>query len=43
MNKIYEYCRDGQPGKDSMKLYNKLVAIQYGDEPDTHGWLTVVD
>jgi branched-chain amino acid aminotransferase len=43
MNKIYEYCKDGQPGKESMKLYNRLVAIQYGDEPDTHGWLTIVD
>jgi branched-chain amino acid aminotransferase len=43
MNKIYEYCKDGQPGRDSLKLYNKLVAIQYGEEADTHGWLTVVD
>jgi branched-chain amino acid aminotransferase len=42
-NMIYEYCKDGQPGKDSLKLYNKLVSIQYGDEPDTHGWMTVVD
>ena len=42
-NMIYEYCKDGQPGKDSLKLYNKLVAIQYGDEPDTHGWITIVD
>jgi len=43
MNMIYEYCKDGKPGKDSLKLYNKLVAIQYGDEPDTHGWITIVD
>ena len=42
-NMIYEYCKDGQPGKDSLKLYNKLVAIQHGDDPDTHGWMTVVD
>jgi branched-chain amino acid aminotransferase len=42
-NMIYDYCKDGQPGKDSMKLYNKLVAIQYGDEPDTHGWITIVE
>jgi branched-chain amino acid aminotransferase len=42
-NMIYEYCKDGQPGKDSLRLYHKLVDIQYGDEPDTHGWLTIVD
>ncbi len=42
-NKIYEYCKDGEPGKESMKLYNKLIAIQYGDEPDPYGWITFVD
>ncbi|MBK8884634.1 MAG: branched-chain amino acid aminotransferase [Bacteroidales bacterium] len=42
-NMIYKYCKDGQPGKDSMKLYNKLVAIQCGDESDTHGWITIVE
>lgn len=41
-NKIYEYCKDGQPGVQSMKLYNKLVAIQCGDEPDEFGWMTVL-
>lgn len=25
------------------KLYNKLRAIQYGDEPDTHNWVTILD
>ena len=25
------------------QLYNKLRAIQYGDEPDTHGWVTIVE
>jgi branched-chain amino acid aminotransferase len=42
INKIYEYCKDGQPGKYSLKLYNKLVNIQNGDEPDTHGWISIV-
>ena len=42
-NKIYEYCKDGEPGKESMRLYNKLIAIQYGDEPDPYGWITFVD
>ncbi|MRS04318.1 branched chain amino acid aminotransferase, partial [bacterium] len=41
--KIYEYCRDGNPGPVSMKLFNKLVGIQYGDEPDEFGWMTVVE
>jgi branched-chain amino acid aminotransferase len=43
MNKIYEYCKDGNPGEASMKLYHKLVAIQCGDEPDNHGWITILD
>ena len=42
-NKIYEYCKGGQPGPVTMKLYNKLVAIQSGDEPDTLGWITIVE
>jgi branched-chain amino acid aminotransferase len=42
-NKIYEYCKDGIPGAESMKLYNKLVAIQCGDEPDPYGWVTIVE
>ena len=41
--KVYEYCRDGKPGPASLRLYNKLVSIQYGDEPDEFGWITVVD
>lgn len=42
-NKIYEYCKDGKPGPLTMKLYNKLVAIQNGDEPDEFGWITIVE
>jgi branched-chain amino acid aminotransferase len=42
-NTVYEYCRDGNPGAASMKLYNKLISIQYGDEPDTFGWVTLLD
>jgi len=42
-NRIYEFCCDGNPGPVSTRLYNKLVAIQHGDEPDTHGWITIVD
>jgi branched-chain amino acid aminotransferase len=42
-NKVYEYCKDGAPGKISMKLYNKLIAIQNGDEPDYFKWITIVE
>jgi hypothetical protein len=26
-----------------MKLYNKLISIQYGDEADVFGWITIVE
>jgi branched-chain amino acid aminotransferase len=42
-NIVYDYCKDGNPGPVTMKLYNKLVSIQYGDEPDEFGWITVVE
>lgn len=42
-NKSYVFSKDGEPGPISLKLYNKLRAIQYGDEPDTHGWITIVE
>jgi branched-chain amino acid aminotransferase len=42
-NKIYEYCKDGQPGSESLKLYSKLTSIQNGDEPDPFGWVTIVE
>ncbi|HET6558681.1 MAG TPA: branched-chain amino acid aminotransferase [Prolixibacteraceae bacterium] len=41
--KSYVFTKDGKPGPVSEKLYNKLRAIQYGDEPDTHGWITVIE
>jgi len=41
-NVTYEYCKDGKPGVATMKLYNKLVGIQNGDEPDEFGWMTEV-
>lgn len=39
----YMFSPDGKPGPISDKLYHKLRGIQYGDEPDTHGWVTIVD
>ena len=32
-----------EPGAWSTRLYNKLRAIQYGDEPDTYGWVKIVE
>ena len=42
-DKTYEFCKEDEPGPISRKLYDKLRAIQYGDEPDKHGWVTVLD
>ena len=42
-NKSYVFSKDGKPGPLSLKLYNKLRAIQYGDEEDKYGWITVVE
>lgn len=39
----YIFSKDGKPGPVCDKLYHKLRAIQYGDEPDNHGWVTVVE
>ncbi len=41
--KSYVISKDGKPGPISTALYNKLRGIQYGDEPDVHGWITFVD
>ena len=41
--KSYVFSADGKPGAVSEKLYNKLRAIQYGDEPDKFGWTTIVE
>ena len=42
-NITYEFCKDGEPGAVSKKLYDKLRAIQYGDEPDLHNWVSIVN
>ncbi len=41
--KSYVFSHDGKPGPVCDKLYHKLRAIQYGDEPDVHGWITILD
>ncbi len=42
-HKSYVLSKDGKPGVMSEKLYNKLRAIQYGEEPDTHNWVRIVE
>ncbi len=42
-NKSYQISKDGQAGPISTKLYNRLRAIQYGDEPDKFGWITIIE
>ena len=41
--KRYVISRDGKPGPVVTALYNKLRAIQYGEEEDTHNWCTIVE
>lgn len=42
-HKSYIISKNGEAGPVSTALYNKLRGIQLGDEPDTHGWVTVLD
>jgi branched-chain amino acid aminotransferase len=42
-NKQYVFVKDGKAGPVCQKLYDKLRAIQYGDEPDEFGWTTIIE
>lgn len=39
--KVYKFTDEA--GEMTTRLYNKLRAIQYGEEPDTHGWCEVIE
>ena len=41
--KKYVYSTNGEAGPMTTALYNKLRAIQYGEEEDVHGWCEVID
>ena len=43
LGKTYNYCKDGKPGPVCQKLYDKITAIQFGEEPDKLGWITIID
>ena len=40
---VYEYGQNAKPGPITQKLYDTLLGIQYGDLPDTFGWIEMVD
>ncbi len=42
MNTSYVFSKDGKPGPVSTRLYERLRGIQYGIEPDVHGWTEVI-
>lgn len=42
-DKVYIISEDGQPGPISTKLYERLIAIQYGDEEDKFNWVEIVE
>lgn len=41
--KKYVISTTGDAGPVSTMLYNKIRGIQYGEEPDTHGWCEVIE
>lgn len=41
--KSYTFGSDDEAGPITTKLYNRLRAIQLGDEPDTHNWVTIIE
>ena len=40
---VYEYGQSAKPGPITQKLYDTLLGIQYGDLPDTFGWIEMVE
>ncbi len=41
-NKIYSYSENGSAGPWSVKLYERLLGIQYGDVEDKFGWIEII-
>lgn len=39
----YVISSDGVAGPVTTALYNKILAIQHGEEPDTHGWCEIIE
>ncbi len=36
------YCKDGNPGPISKKIYARLLGIQLGEEEDKFGWMEII-
>ena len=43
VGKEYHFCKDGKPGPVSTKLYQTLLGIQFGDIPDPHQWVEIIN
>lgn len=41
--KKYIFSKNNEAGPITTALYNKLRGIQYGEEPDVHGWCEIID
>ena len=41
--KKYIVSKDGKPGPITTEFVRRLEAIRHGEEPDTHGWNTIVE
>jgi branched-chain amino acid aminotransferase len=41
-NVTYQYCKNGKPGPASVKLYELLRGIQFGDKDDIFNWVTIL-
>lgn len=39
----YVISKDGKPGPITTEFVRRLEAIRHGEEPDTHGWITIVE
>lgn len=43
-NKLtYQIAKNNKPGPATIKLYENLIGIQYGDKPDPFNWITFVE
>lgn len=42
-NQTFTYCENGKPGPISTKIYERLLAIQFGDAEDPYGWIDFIE
>ena len=39
----FTYSENGEAGPKTTELYNALRGVQYGDRPDEHGWVEIIE